>query len=369
MTTSVADIILGLTGFAIIVTVFSDVFQSIIVPHYRPSAGRFSAFLVSRLMWKPFCAIIQALPCKGSHSTYLTLFAPAAMMTLLISWLGLMITGFSVLLWAERAQIRPPLKDLQEAIYFAATSVLTIGYGDVVAESVLSRITIVAATSSGIVLLAITVSFLFAMQSHFHLREINSQVISSRFDNTTSGAVVYKHLMNTGSMLSNLELCERWIVEVYQSHSAYPLLLYFRSRGSCPPWLINLATVLDAVSIGLTMNVTQNRMLFNSIYNNGCRAVEVFVSYLDLKVEEDSVIDYVSTTQTFEPIFRSFGSADPVSAAMDFAMRRRAYYGNMQALAQFFMLDLPPLTFTGEEDISQSPTARGGTQEFVRVRR
>lgn len=369
MTTQVADIILGITGFAIIVTVFSDVFQSIIVPHYRPSAGRFSAFLVSRLMWKPFCKVIEALPCKGSHSTYLTLFAPAAMMALLISWLGIMITGFSILLWAERAQIHPHLKDLQEAIYFAATSVLTIGYGDVVAESVLARITIVAATSSGIILLAITVSFLFAMQSHFHLREINSQIIASRFDNSTSGAVVYKHLMNTGSMVSNLELCERWIVEVYQSHSAYPLLLYFRSRGSCPPWLMNFATILDAVSIALTMNVTQNHMLFNSIYNNGCRAVEVFVSYLGLKVDDESVDAYVTTTQSFEHIFQHFGCADPVSAAMDFAMRRRAYYGNMKALAEFFMLDLPPLTYSGEEVVPQRPSARGGTQEFVRVRR
>jgi len=369
MTTYVADIILGITGFAIIVTVFSDVFQSIIVPHYRPSAGRFSAFLVSRLMWRPFCAIISSLPSKANHSSYLTLFAPAAMMALLISWLGIMITGFSILLWAERTQIRPHLKDLPEAIYFAATSVLTIGYGDVVAESVLARISIIAATSSGIVLLAITVSFLFAMQSHFHLREINSQIISSRFDNATSGAVVYKHLMNTGSMLSNLELCERWIVEVYQSHSAYPLLLYFRSRGSCPPWLINLLTILDAVSIAATMNVTQNRMLFNSIYSNGCRAVEVFVSYLGLNVDDESVVDYVTTTQTYEPIFRSFGCADPVSAAMDFAMRRRAYYGNMQALAQFFMLDLPPLTYSGEDVAPLSPTTRSGTQEFVRVRR
>ncbi|MDX2108082.1 MAG: potassium channel family protein [Candidatus Melainabacteria bacterium] len=369
MTTQVADFILGITGFAIIVMVFSDVFQSIIVPHYRPSAGRFSAFLVSRLMWKPFCKIIETLPCKGSHSTYLTLFAPAAMMTLLISWLALMITGFSILLWAERAQIRPHLKDLQEAIYFAATSVLTIGYGDVIAESVLARITIVAATSSGIILLAITVSFLFAMQSHFHLREINSQIISSRFDNALSGVVVYKHLMNTGSMVSNLELCERWIVEVYQSHSAYPLLLYFRSRGSCPPWLINFATVLDAVSIALTMNVTQNHMLFNSIYNNGCRAVEVFVSYLGLKVDDESVDAYVTSTQAFEPIFRSLGCSDPVSAAMDFGMRRRAYYGNLQALAEFFMLDLQPLTYTGEEIVPQRPSARSGTQEFVRVRR
>lgn len=320
-------------------------------------------------MWNPFCKIIQSLPCKASHASYLTLFAPAAMMALLISWLGLMITGFSILLWAERAQIRPHLKDLQESIYFAATSVLTIGYGDVVAESVLARITIIAATSSGIVLLAITVSFLFAMQSHFHLREINSQIIASRFDNSTSGAVVYKHLMNSGSTVSNLELCERWIVEVYQSHSAYPLLLYFRSRGSCPPWLINLATILDAVSIAATMNVTQHRMLFNSIYNNGCRAVEVFVSYLGLEVEDESVVDYVGTTQTFEPIFRGFGCADPVSAAMDFAMRRRVYYGNIQALAKFFMLDLPPLTHVGEETVWQRPTAVSGTQEFVRVRR
>ncbi len=366
MITIITDIILGLAGFALIVTVFSDVFQSIIVPHYRPTSGRFSAFLVSRLMWKPFTAFINALPGNKGHLTLLTLFAPAAMMTLLISWLGLMITGFSILLWAERSQIKPCLKDLQEAIYFAATSVLTIGYGDVVASSVLARITIVGATGSGIVLLAITVSFLFAIQSHFHLREVNSQVISSRFDHSTNGAVVYHHLMHGGNMLNNLELCERWIIEVYQSHSAYPLLLYFRSRGSCPPWLLQFGTILDAITIAITLNTTENRLLLNSIYKNGSRAIQVFSRYLGLK-QSDCV--EIQDPQVFEAMFRSIGSHDPVSASIDFAKRRSEYYGHLHALAKFFIIDLPPLSYTGAEISSSRPIFDTMPQEVVSVGR
>lgn len=351
MITHISDIILGLAGFSLVLVVFSDVFQSIIVPHYRPTSGRFSAFLVSRLMWKPFTAFIKLLPGYKGHPTLLTLFAPAAMMTLLTSWLGLMITGYSILLWAERSQISPCLKDLPEAIYFAATSVLTIGYGDVVASSVLARITIVSATSSGIILLAITVSFLFAIQSHFHVREVNSQIISSRFDHSSNGAVVYHHLMHGGNLLNNLELCERWIIEVYQSHSAYPLLLYFRSRGSCPAWLSQIGTILDATSIAMTMNTTENRLLLNSIYKNGTRALDVFSNYLRLpKTESDAL-----NPEIYEPMFRALGSLDPVSASIDFSQRRSVYYGQLLALSGFFMIDLQPLGYTGSEIMSSRP--------------
>jgi hypothetical protein len=47
------NIIYAVLGVSLIVMVLSDVFQSIIVPHYLPRGMRLSPLLVSKLMWLP----------------------------------------------------------------------------------------------------------------------------------------------------------------------------------------------------------------------------------------------------------------------------------------------------------------------------
>ncbi len=47
------DIAIAVSGFTIIVMVLSDVFQSIIVPHYRPKGTRLSPLLISGILCNP----------------------------------------------------------------------------------------------------------------------------------------------------------------------------------------------------------------------------------------------------------------------------------------------------------------------------
>jgi hypothetical protein len=348
------DIATGLAGLTLIVLVFSDVFQSIIVPHYTPKGTRLSPRFISKVLWQPLRTLVKSLPESTTMQANLTMFAPAAMMSLISCWLVLMTCGYAMLLWAERSQIKPTLSNAQEALYFAATSVLTIGYGDLVAASPLARATVICAAVSGLVLLAITVSFLFAIQSHFHVREVNSQIISSRHEHSANGAMFYHNLRKEAIATASLELCERWLTEVYQSHSAYPLLLYFRSRSTKASWLVQLGVVLDAAAIGLALDSQNNRVLKRSIYDNGSRALAVFSNYLSLDPRHH---EEMQDPQVFEQIFHALGAPNYHQAAANFAELRQHYYPELYALADFLLIALPPLSMIDADQLHAEPGA------------
>ena len=70
----------------------------------------------------------------------LGLFAPAATVGLLLAWLVTLIFGYGLVFYALRDQLRPVPTDLGDALYFAATSLLTLGFGDFVADGAAARI-------------------------------------------------------------------------------------------------------------------------------------------------------------------------------------------------------------------------------------
>lgn len=359
---NLADISLALTGLVMILVVLSDVFQSIIVPHYRPQGTRLSPLLISKLLWKPIRRVMRRLPKELHLEADLTMFAPAAMMSLLTCWLMLVTVGYALILWAERHQIKPPLPDMESALYFAATSVLTIGYGDVIACAPLGRITVICAALTGLVLLAITVSYMFAIQSHFHAREVAAQMISSRHGHSGNGAVFYRSLKTDGNATSSLEISERWVTEIYQSHSAYPLLLYFRSRSPKASWLLQLNVLLDAVAIALALDEKQHRAILKSIYQNGCRSVETFTNYLNLKHKS---VEAHQDPAVFEQLFTSLGAADPLKAASKFTHLRQRYYPALFVLSDFFLIYLPPLSVVSGARISLEPEAIASQLEEI----
>lgn len=338
MAAALQDSLTAIAGLSLIGWVLSDVFQAIIVPHYRPNRFRLSYLLPSRILWRPLRQLVIKMPSNDFVRSMLPMFAPAAMMTLLFSWLTVMVTGYALILWAERAHISPHLRSFEDAIYFAASSVLTVGFGDVVACTFLSRSTVVCSAFSGIVLLALTVSFLFATQSHFHGREVVSQIIAARSQHSCDGLLLYHNICSKSDASSILELCERWIIDIYQSHAAYPLLMYFHSRSSRISWLSQVGAVLDTASLVLAVGPSRYTDVAHSIFDAGSRALAVFSSRLTLHKELDRKEDHLNK---YVDIFRTLKVDDPVSAATRLSAYRHVYLSDLEALCQYFLIAPP----------------------------
>lgn len=240
-------------GLLCLVLVFWDVFETIVVPRPTPGRFRLGRYLI-RGAWRAARGSVGA-EAGATRDRLLGLFAPAATILLLVAWLSGLILGYGLILFALRAELQPAPRDLGTALYFAASSILTLGFGDITAVGSLARIVVVAAAASGLGIVALVVTFLFSLFGSYQRREVSVVMLEAKAGVPASAVVLLESLARMELVARLPEFFgdwERWAAEVLDSHVAYPLLGYFRSSHDNLSWISALGTVLDTASLVLT---------------------------------------------------------------------------------------------------------------------
>src|SRR5664279_116865 len=199
-------------GFFLLALTFWDLFQTVVVPRPTPGWFRIGRYIV-RSSWRVLRAIRDGRPGRSYDRL-----------------LGL----------------------------FAATSVLTLGFGDIVAEGAPARIIITTAAISGLGVVALVVTFLFSLYGSYQRREVQVVALQAAAGAPPSAVALletYAQLHLVGRLPDLFLEWEHWAVEVLDSHVAYPLLGFFRSSHDNLSWISALGTVLDAASLVLTTTV------------------------------------------------------------------------------------------------------------------
>src|SRR5438552_1803913 len=228
-----------------------DIFQTVILP--RPIIGSrvgLSRALVATTWraWRWYCLRLGPSP----RERRLALYAPVVLVLMLVLWIVALMLGYGLILFAIRDQIRPPLEDAWTATYFAGTTLLTIGFGDVVATSALARVVAIAAAGTGLVVVALTITFLFSLYAFFQRRELLVTTLDQRAGAPPSGLTLLEThgtLAMTDDLARVFADWETWAAEVLDSHLAYPLLGFFRSSHDNESWVSALGAMLDAATL------------------------------------------------------------------------------------------------------------------------
>src|SRR5579862_4503124 len=243
-------------GVAIILAALNDVFQSVVMPRATGRRWRVS-FYVWRWVWRiwPSAAWRLYPGDDDRREDLLAVFAPFMLIALFAIWVALLILGFGFVLWGLRAGIAPADRSFGTMLYFAGTSVLTIGYGDVVARATLPRFFSVAAALAGLSSLSITTAYLFAIFGSFQNRETFVVSVAARAGTPASGVnlLAIAGYSRTKDDLSALMIdAQHWAAAVMESHLAYPVLAFFRSSHDEQSWIGTLGTLLDAATLLMT---------------------------------------------------------------------------------------------------------------------
>ncbi len=258
-------------GLSIIVAALNDVFQSVVMPRATGRRYRVS-FHFWRLMWWLWPrAAWRIFPRNDDRrEDLLAVFAPFMLIALIGFWVALLIFGFALMLWGMRAGITPSNASFATILYFAGTSLLTIGFGDVVAHSASARLASVLAALGGLSLLSITTAYLFAIFGNFQQRESFVVTTAARAGTPPSGVnlLAIAGYSRTQDDLATLMLDgQRWAAAVMESHLAYPVLAFFRSSHDEQSWVGTLGTLLDAATLMMTtiegVHDGQARIFFN----------------------------------------------------------------------------------------------------------
>jgi Ion channel len=342
-------------GLLILALVFWDVFQTIVVPRPTPGRFRLGRYLI-RGAWR--VARGTAGPeVGGTRDRLLGLFAPAATIFLLAAWLSGLILGYGLILFALRAELQPTPHDLGTALYFAASSILTLGFGDIVAIGAIARIVVVAAAASGLGIVALVVTFLFSLFGSYQRREVSVVTLEAKAGVPPSAVVLLESLARMDLVARLPEFFgdwERWAAEVLDSHVAYPLLGYFRSSHDNLSWISALGTVLDTASLVLTTIRDVPRGHAELAKRVGSHLVED-ITNLGFRSGGSVGIDRPAFDTVFARLLDAGYDLMPADEAWEaFSAARATYAPGLEAMATYWAV--PSASWFGGSEPLRSPT-------------
>jgi hypothetical protein len=291
-------------------------------------------------------------------------YGPAVAILLLLTWLGGLILGYGLILFGLGGEIKPQIDNLGMAMYFAAESLLTIGYGEITAGGPASRVVVTIAAITGLGVVALVITFLFSLYASYQRRErevIALQAAAGAPPSAVKLLQVYGRLGLVDRLPDFFNTWQRWAAEVLDSHVAYPILGYFRASHDNLSWISALGTVLDAATLVATTirNVPRGEAEL-------CRRVGVHL------VEDISNIGFregdgeALTREEFDVAYRRLGAAgyelEPADRAWRLFERARApYAARLEQMAGYWAT--PAASWLGTHATSRSPVHRDEEQE------
>jgi hypothetical protein len=333
------DVLIFALGVAVICIVLLDVFESILVPRPSPGRHRLARYIV-RPTWRLWRWLGERTRAEGlSRDGFYGLYAPAAAVLSLTVWLVLLVLGYGLLLFAVRGELDPAPSNLGSAMYFAGTSVLTLGYGDIVASGPLARGVSLVAAANGLGLVALVITFLFSLFASYQRRERLVVTLSARAKAPPSAVTLlesYARLDMVDQLPALFAEWEQWEAEVLDSHVAYPLLGYFRSSHDNVSWLSALGAVLDAAALVLTTVKALPRGQAELTKRGGAHLVEDIGNILGLQ-GDGSAVDRGEFDEAYARLSRAgYELEDRDQAWRNFERSRRTYAGRLEALAAYW---------------------------------
>jgi hypothetical protein len=334
------------SGILVVLLVAFDVFQSIIVPRATSRAFRIAPLLSGKIFWPAFRNTVVLLP-NHWRPPLLETFAPLNYVLLLLVWLFCFINGFALILYGMGGYVKPPITTLPDALYFASTSFLTLGFGDLVAYHAVTRFVVIAAAAMGLIFMALEISLLFTLQNYLQMREQVINTLTSRAGTPASGLVLllrYKELNMTAGLGSSFIQWESWVATVLESHRAFPLLIYFRSSNRNDSWMSSMGAILDAATLLSTAIECEKIGEADLFYWLGVSALKSLAGYLDIEPLEQEFVDKQEFSDSLELLSQAGYAVKSADECMEkFALKRYAYMRYLIPLAQRFVVPVPEL--------------------------
>src|SRR6202165_2036554 len=146
-------------GIVILAVAFYDVFQSVVLP--RPSIGklRLSPWIL-RPLWAAWRWYGTRDSRRDRSENWLGTFGPIGLIALLGFWSLSSILGYALIIDSIPGQIQPRPADFGTSLYFSASTLLPLSYGEILPIGAVARLVIVAESATGVLLIALVISLL-----------------------------------------------------------------------------------------------------------------------------------------------------------------------------------------------------------------
>ncbi|MBV9308399.1 MAG: two pore domain potassium channel family protein [Acidobacteriaceae bacterium] len=348
-------------GLLLLAAVTSDAFEVMLLPRRLRRTLR-PVRIFFRSSWCAWTSIARHLKRGRRRDAFLSLFGPLSMVLLLLLWASGLIISFAFLHWAAQG-VRSV--SLLSDFYLSGATFFTVGYGDVVPKTSLSRMLAIVESGAGLAFITVTISYLPVLYQLFSRRESRVIQLDARAGSPPAASALLCRHNDFEAMpeLSDLlKEWEQWCAELVESHLSYPMLSYYRSQHDNQSWLAALTAILDTCALLLTgfsgVRTFQARVTFATGRLAAVELCRVFhLKALASATDRLPPDDFVQLERQLSESGLTFSEAD--SAEERLRTLRSTYEPFMLALSRHFLLGLPPW-MRGEEEVDNWQRSRGG---------
>jgi hypothetical protein len=358
-------------GLALILLIFYDLFQSVVLP--RPAINKLATvrYLLRGLWWgwKWVGDRISSLP---RRERWLAAYGPIGVLSFFVAWGVGLVIGYGLIIDGLRDEMRPVSDSFGTSVYFSATTLVPLSYGDFVPIGVPLRLATIAESVTGVILAALAITLLFSLYEAFQEREELVVTLDALAGAPPSGVQILEtaaaHNMRE-ELIKTFDDWKQWAAAVLESHLAYPPLVFFRSSHDNEAWLNSFGAVMDAAVLVMSTVDDRSEGPAKLMYRVGNHLVEDLSWYFRRwAVQDDTpVVERFEFDQAWARLKAAgYQCNDPESAWTKFATFRSNYASPINGLAR--ALSILPAEWIG--DRSYLPhRQREQRRRFVRRKR
>ena len=299
MVTRVIVFFIGLVGVRWILV---SIVRSVVIP--RPERVWLTSMMFS-LSRTVTHAVGSKLPPRLKHKV-LGAFAPTVLIMLPFVWSIGMILAFALLYWGVG------VGSWQMSLEFSGSSMTTLGF--VPAPNAAARVLAVLEALFGLGIIALMISFLPALYGTFSRREIAVGKLTTRAGAPPNPVTFLKRLHEIDRLHHIDESWgewEDWFVELSETHTSFPALVYFRSAKPDRSWLRAAETALDTAALVRSLDMPGASGEADLLIRSGSRALRNIADFYRIEPELE-VADYakLSVDQSqFDAVIETLVSA------------------------------------------------------------
>jgi hypothetical protein len=171
-------------------------------------------------------------------------YAPLSLFALAFTWLAIVFAGYAAMFWALREG------SVREDLTSSGSALLTLGFER--PDSMPTTFLAFSEAVIGLTLVALLITYLPSLYSAFSTRESEVALLEVRAGSPPTGVAMIERFARinwVGGLSSVWGRWERWFVDVEESHTSFPALVFFRSPQPDQSWVTAAGAVLDAAAL------------------------------------------------------------------------------------------------------------------------
>ncbi len=328
----------------VLALILHDAFEVMLLPRRIKSPLRLVRFFF-HFTWLSWSHIARRIQSADRRHNFLSLYGPLSLVLLLMLWAAGLIAAFGTLYWSLDAS--SSTRSWLDQLYFSGVTFFTLGYGDIVPRSPVTRILAVLQAGTGLGFIATVIGYLPVLYQLFSRREAQVLMLDAAAGSPPSATTLLTRHAE-GESLDNLEDLlrdwQKWSAELLESQLSYPMLAYYRSQHDNQSWLAALTAIMDTCALLMVgfkgVRTFRPRLTFSTARQAVIEMGRVF------QVGARPLVEDRLSSPAFDRLSRSLAEAGLRLADEDEAEQRLIAFRNtyepfLNGLAHHLVLPLP----------------------------